>query len=75
MSKDNLDELTDEDIDFVLQEKERRETERIKIEKEGFTKRPKIFAICPKCKSWFTEDDVRRYPVCPVCGNKDVTPV
>ena len=68
-------ELTDEHIEAVMKEKERRETERIKIEKEGFTKRPKIFAVCPKCKTWFTEADIRKFDVCPICGSDKVDAV
>ena len=68
-------ELTDEHIQAVLAEKERREAERKKADLEGFTKRKPIAGICPKCKTWYTEDDIRKYPVCPICGNKDVTPV
>ena len=73
--KDNLDELTDEDIDFVLKEKERREAERKKADLEGFTKREPIAAICPKCKTWFTEADIRKFDVCPICGSDKVDAV
>ena len=74
-TEDIVKELTDEHIKAVIDEKERREELRLKAEREGFMQRPKIVGICPGCKSWWTEEDIRRYKVCPVCGSEKVTAV
>jgi len=67
--------LTDEEIEAVNAERKRRLEEKEKALKEGFTKRPKVFAVCPKCRTWFTEEDVSKYEVCPVCGSEVVEPI
>ena len=67
--------LTDEEIEAVNAERRRRMEEKEKALKEGFTKRPRVFAVCPKCKTWFTEEDVSRYETCPVCGSEVVEPI
>ena len=67
--------LTDEEIEAIAAERRRRMEEKEKALKEGFTKRPKVFAVCPKCRTWFTEEDVSKYEVCPVCGSEVVEPI
>ena len=72
-------EASDEDIEESLrvlaEEKKKREELAKKAELEGYTRRPKTFAVCLKCRTPYTEEEVRKWDVCPVCGNDRVEPV
>ena len=72
MSKDGLEDLTEEQIEAVLEERKRRQDERLRKQIDEVLKRKGISYRCAKCKIPFTEDEVRRFDVCPACGSEKV---
>ena len=69
--KDDLSVLTDEELDLVLQEKQRRvdAANRVQVERDLYV-RFKAFAMCNGCKRALTEDQILKFPGCPYCGHE-----
>jgi len=73
--KDALHDLGEDELQLAVDELARRKAVEEKEILYGFTSRPKFTARCPGCKTPFTDDDIRRFDVCPVCGAEAVTPL